>query len=151
MCAVFTRRYLGRVLILIDLMGPNGTRLFMIVPFLGKLRVWVHVEYWSSPAKSVRTVTFCKCHDTTAACWSVVRVHLHLRWRPSPSSETFLCPFGRAIRSSSRKGVRDILYLLLCSRAAWNLFDFNNQSVPTQMANNIPVGQLKVLMLFGGG
>ena len=88
-----------------DLVGPNGTERgcsWSFVRFLGKNRGWVHAEYWPLPAKSVRTVTFCTCHDTTAACWSAISVHLHLQCS-SPSNETYLCPFGRAVRSNVKK------------------------------------------------
>ena len=81
------------------------------------------------PAKSARTVAFCACHDTTAACWSTISVHFHLQWRPSPSNEAYLCPFG------PRNEIKGQGLILNCfSRAALNLFDFGNQSVPTHLA-----------------
>ena len=59
--------------------------------------------------------------------------------------QDFICarsigPFGPP---EEEKGVKHIFFLFLenCfSRAAWNLFDVVNQSVPTHLASNIPFG-----------
>ena len=81
----------GRVLTLFGLVEPSGTE---------RGRSWsfgVHLDSWASPDKSVRMITFCTCHDTTA--WScATSVRLHLQWCPSPSSKALFV--GRAVRSS---------------------------------------------------
>ena len=51
----------------------NGTRLFRGCSFRLKVKngLWTHVESRAMPSKSTRTVTFCKRHHTSTACWHV--------------------------------------------------------------------------------
>ena len=69
-----------------------------------------------------------------------------------------LWPFGRAVWSGRSVGPFDppeqeeevqhmyFLFLENCfSRAAWNLFDVGNQSVPTHVASHIPFASFPVL------
>ena len=88
----------------------------------------------------------CTCHDTTA-CWSAkivitsnyLVVHLH---------QTRLC-CARSVGpfSPRQKEAKDVFFFPLLqncfSRAAWNLFDFGNQLVPTHLANNMPFGSFQ--------
>ena len=93
-------------------------------------------------SQSVRPITFCTCHDTTA-CWCAVSVHLHLKAMSISIKQDLLC--ARAVWPFSppekKKGVQHMLFHFLenCfSRAAWNLFDVGNQSVPTHLVSNPP-------------
>lgn len=71
--------------------------------------VWVHAEFWASPAELVRKVSFRTCDDATrvlvrnrSPCPSLV-VPLNLIF--ISLTRFYLGPFGRAVRSSwTRKG-----------------------------------------------
>ena len=60
----------------------------------------------------------------------------------------FICArsVGPCSPPEKEKRVRHVFFLSLenCfSRAAWNLFDFGNQLVPTHLANNMPFGSFQ--------
>ena len=112
-----------------------------------KNRVWVHPDSWASPTKSVRTITFCTCHGTTGCLAQNVSTSFYCDMSIS-IKQYFICassvgPFGPP---EEEKGVKHMFFVFLenCfSRAAWNLFDVGDQSVPTHLASNIPFGSFQ--------
>ena len=75
--------------------------------------------------------------------------------RPPPSTVTstsikqyFICArsVGKVGPPEEEKGVKHMFFLFLENsfpRAAWNLFDVDNQSVRTHLASNIPFGSFQ--------
>ena len=138
-------------------MGPNGTERgfsWAFVPFLGTKKTCFGSIQNTGPRqpKQYERETVCTCHDTTA-CWSAkivitsnyLVVHLH---------QTRLC-CARSVGpfSPRQKEAKDVFFFPLLqncfSRAAWNLFDFGNQSVTTHLAKKYSIRFVPVLL--GGG
>ena len=136
-------------------MEPDGTERsysWPFMPFLGKKnRVWVHPESWASPAKPAQTMTSLRMprHNNS--------MFVRRKCRP-PSTvmsiaikQDFSCArsVGRFGPPEEEKGVNThVLPLprkIAFSRAAWNLFDVGNQSVPTHVASHIPFASFPVL------
>lgn len=130
-----------------------------------------------SRAKSVRTVNLLhmprprhKQHRHRVSPQSVSTsiyggVHLHQTRQRRLLTVVFvhLCPFGRAVRSSSTRergptfdtcsssSLQYTCWYNFFSRAALNLFAYPNQSTPTLLAHNIPFGSFQVPILFWKG
>ena len=116
---------------------PNGTErgyVFLVVrsvpgkkPCLGPCRILVLASQTNTNGNLLR---MSRRHDTTTTTprhnnSSVFirnhssSVHLHLQCRPSPSNKTCLCPFGRAVRSSQRKGFQGLTLPLPTSKTVF--------------------------------
>ena len=151
------RRVSGRVLTVFGLVETEGTERgcsWLFVPFLGKIsclgpsiilglacQITTNDHLLRMPRHSNSVLVRKTCPPPSAVM--SISIKQDYTWARSVG------PFGPP---EEENGVQHMFFLFIenCfSRAAWNLFDVGNQSVPARLASNIPFGSFQCFLEGG--